>query len=284
MTEILVRLRKFEDYKGRKDVEHNSWFRCSNRLLEDPDFFEFTSDEKLVWIYILSLASQKNSDMVRCNLAHAERVCGLKPNIVKSAIQKLLRNQLLPVDDTQTLRARNVDDTSAVRERDVDVTSTCATDRQTDKQTDTATADVRPADCALDPYRSKITAENWAAWIKAFGDEQWVDAEINKAVAWIHANQKRAPKANFTRFFNNWLSQGWDRHRVTVSRAGPGSSSAQPRTFDRWGKLEPQHVSYPAAEDVIAQMHDPKVQAMTDEQRKASASKVREMIAKTKSL
>lgn len=268
MTEITVKLRNFESYKGRKDVEHNSWFRCSNRLLEDPDFFEFSSDEKLVWIYILSLASQKNSDTVCCKLAHAERVCGLKPTIVQSAIKKLMLNQLHPVDVTSTLRPRYVD-----------VTSTCATDRQTDKQTDTATADLRPADCATPDFFSKIKPDAFDAWNKAFGKD-WVDAEINKATAWIHANPKRAPKSNFSRFFNQWLSTGWESHRKTVPRA----ATASPRSLDRWGRPEPQGIQYPAAEDVIATMHDPEVSAVTDAQRKESLAKVRSLIAKVGNL
>jgi hypothetical protein len=118
---ISVRLRNFEKYKGRADVTHNSWFRCSNRLLEDPDFYEFSHAELLVWVYILSLASIKNSADVEINFDRADRVCRLKRKDVLSAIEKLQGVQLDPAHVTPTLRARNADDTP-----------TCATDRQTD--------------------------------------------------------------------------------------------------------------------------------------------------------
>ena len=109
--ETVVKINNYNAYKGRNDVVYNSWFRCSNRLLEDPDFFDFTHEEILVWIYILSLASQKNTDTVCIKFAHAERVCRLKKSAVESAIKKLQAIQILPVDDTDTLRERNADDT-----------------------------------------------------------------------------------------------------------------------------------------------------------------------------
>jgi hypothetical protein len=100
MKGIWIRVNGFEKYKGRGDNKHNSWFRCSNRLLEDPDFFEFTHTEILVWIYVLSLVSQKNSDTVFINFTHADRVCRLKPQSVKSALQKLHGKQIVPLEDT----------------------------------------------------------------------------------------------------------------------------------------------------------------------------------------
>lgn len=118
---ISVRIRGFEKFKGRGDVKHNSWFRCSNRLLEDPDFYEFSHAELLVWVYILSLASIKNSDEVEINFDRADRVCRLKRKDVLSAIEKLEGNQVDRLSDTDAVRARYADDTP-----------TCATNTQTD--------------------------------------------------------------------------------------------------------------------------------------------------------
>jgi hypothetical protein len=134
-----VRIRKFEEYKGRKDVTHNSWFRCSNRLLEDPDFYAFSSQELLVWIYILSLASQKDSGVVFVNFNHADRVCRLPKKCVLSALEKLYTFQIDPADVTETLRVR-----------DADVTETCATDI-TNRQTDITSLAEKVEDGNLDP-------------------------------------------------------------------------------------------------------------------------------------
>lgn len=122
---ITVTIRNYETYKGRSDVKQNSWFRCSNRIFEDPDFFDFSFEEIAVWLYILSLSSQKNSATVTINLGHAERVCRLKSAVVMSAIAKLEGNQIHPVHDTSTLRARTAD-----------VTFTCATEQYNTEQTE----------------------------------------------------------------------------------------------------------------------------------------------------
>lgn len=128
MARITVTIKNWDAYKGRKDVEHNSWFRCSNRLLEDPDFFDWSSDEILAWLYVMSIASQKNSGEVAINLLHAERVCRIKQSVMRSAIAKLEGLGVISSESQES----DADVTSTLRARYADVTSTCATDRQTD--------------------------------------------------------------------------------------------------------------------------------------------------------
>lgn len=110
---IRVRVLNWAKHKGRKDVNHARWFALSNRLLEDPDFFDFSASEILAWIYILSQCSQKGSDTVDINFSHADRVCRIKKSEMISAISKLQGKQLVPVDVTPTLRACDAADTSA---------------------------------------------------------------------------------------------------------------------------------------------------------------------------
>lgn len=86
---MIVEILKWSEYNPRKDYRHPRWFALSNRFLEDPQFFEFSSDEKLAWIYILSQASQKNSGKVEISTKHASRVCGISEKTLKSAISKL---------------------------------------------------------------------------------------------------------------------------------------------------------------------------------------------------
>lgn len=118
---MVVTIVNYEKYKGRKDVENNSWFRLSNRFLEDSDFFLFSAEEKLVWVYLLSLASQKNNSRVHVYHQHAHQVCGLSSPAVNSAIKKLKNIGVLKIEKERTLRGRYVGDTP-----------TGATDRQTD--------------------------------------------------------------------------------------------------------------------------------------------------------
>lgn len=126
---VTIKLTNFDKYKGRSDVKNNSWFRCSNRLLEDQDFYDFTHEEINVWIYFLSLASQKNQASVHVSYQRAHQVCRLSREAINSAIEKLIKIGALDRVKNRTVRGRYVHDTHP-----------CATDRQTDitnKQTDT---------------------------------------------------------------------------------------------------------------------------------------------------
>jgi hypothetical protein len=116
MAKAEITVNKWREYKGRKDVKNNSWFRCSNRLLEDPDFYDFDAEELMVWIYILSICSQKNSGTFCLFFAHANKVCRLSEKAVRSALCKLSDLGIISTDVTHTLRTRYAD-----------VTDTCAT-------------------------------------------------------------------------------------------------------------------------------------------------------------
>ena len=206
---ITVTIGNWESYKGRGDVKHNSWFRCSNRLLEDPDFYKWKPEELLVWIYIMSQASQKNSGAVRINFEHAERVSRLKRATVLSAIEKL---------ESLGIAAAGV--TDAVRARNADGTDTCATDRQTDKtgQTDRTAAAHSPVrarelfDKALREYPLK---EKGPKALERFREQIKTDADFEallralanyKAMLGLAENSWRKPKQTFAAFLGTTSS------------------------------------------------------------------------------
>lgn len=108
---ITVEILNWDKFCPRKNLKATSWLRLSNKLLEDPDFFEFSHSELMAWIYILSLASQKQSSTVRVNFSHADRICRLKQKDLESALEKLTQLQCVRVDDTRTTHACDTDDT-----------------------------------------------------------------------------------------------------------------------------------------------------------------------------
>lgn len=90
---------------------HNSWFRLSNRICEDHEFFDFDGAELKAWIYILCLASQKNHDTVQVFYQHATHVCKLSKTTIDSTIKKLTRNKCIEVLRKKNERGRYVGDT-----------------------------------------------------------------------------------------------------------------------------------------------------------------------------
>lgn len=103
---VTVTINNWDKYNPRRDYKKPHWFALSNRLVEDADFFDFNHGEFKAWIYILSRASQKNSEAVEINHDHAERVCRIKESDLNSAIKKLERLKVVTAictDDEQNL-------------------------------------------------------------------------------------------------------------------------------------------------------------------------------------
>lgn len=227
MQSIFIRVVNFEKYKGRRDVTHNSWFRCSNRLLEDPDFFEFSHSELLVWIYILSLTSQKNSDVVEVNFAHAERVGRLKKSIVQKAMQKLMGKQILPADVTPTLRESIGNDTDACATIH---NKTIQTEQNNTNNTISSESEASPSVPEVEgiehlsffkeiaPIGNDLVRE----WLKAY-PQNWIEDEFGKAKRWCLTNPAKKPKANPGKFLNGWLARNWDAYRKTLPTEKPKS-------------------------------------------------------------
>ena len=67
-----------------------------------------------------------------------------------------------------------------------------------------------------------VTAEQLSTWRAAYGAVD-VDSEMKKAAAWIASNPLQAPKNNFARFMNSWLSkqQNFSSIRSIPTRSDP---------------------------------------------------------------
>lgn len=107
---IWISVRNWETCLGRTDVKHNQWFRCSNRILEDDDFIDFSLEEICVWIHVLSLVSLKKSGEVFLNFESAQRKSRLSKKLILSAIAKLEGNQLdrITIEDPSVTRPDHV--------------------------------------------------------------------------------------------------------------------------------------------------------------------------------
>lgn len=119
-NKIQVTINNWDKYNGRKDIKAASWFRLSNGIFEDPDFFEFSREELLVWIYILSLASKKQLPDIELSLAHATRVAGFDSTTVESSLHLLARISAITTPERQANTPNPPENTPA----DADVTRT----------------------------------------------------------------------------------------------------------------------------------------------------------------
>lgn len=203
-------------------MKRSSWFRLSHDLFEDPDFYDFSPSELLAWIYLLCQASRKNCDAVRVNISHLERVGRIKEKDYLTAIRKLEQLQIITVDVTDEIRARNVHGTSppATYVRDERNVRDERTDSSIAVETTAQAATIAPQLVGEYSLKAKSLLETsgldtQASWIAAYPDPAWIRQEVNKAAAWITANPKKAPK-KFPAFMGNWLSRGWEQFRKTI--------------------------------------------------------------------
>lgn len=227
---MIVRVKNWRSFNPRADVKKPSWFRLSHDLFEDPDFYDFTQSELMSWVYLLCQASKKNSESVRVNIVHVERIGRIKEKDFLSAIRKLESLQIILVGVTDTLRARDDGDThtNATDERDGRTNET--------RRTEVSIAVVPTAQAApiapqlMGDY--SLTAKELLAgvpmrlqesWLSSYPDPAWIKQEINKAASWILSNPKKAPK-KFPAFMSSWLSRGWEQFRKTL----PSNPAAGP--------------------------------------------------------
>ena len=59
-----------------------------------------------------------------------------------------------------------------------------------------------------------VTEDQLSAWRDAYGSVD-IDLELKKAAAWIASNPNLAPKREYARFMNTWLSRTQDRSSIS---------------------------------------------------------------------
>lgn len=100
MDFIEVEIVNWHKYNKRKDYKKMSWFALSNTFITDQEFYDFSAEEKLAWIVILSEASKAQTEKLKINLNYVDRVCGIKQKSFLSAVSKLKHlGCLKPVQD-----------------------------------------------------------------------------------------------------------------------------------------------------------------------------------------
>lgn len=115
IIDVELKSKSFEKYiKARADVDRPGWFKCSNQLLDDREFHDFTAAEICAWFYIMAESSILKSPKVRIIMdrvdSHRRK---FSRDDLKSAISKLKGLGILLTDVasdvTSTLRPRSAD-------------------------------------------------------------------------------------------------------------------------------------------------------------------------------
>lgn len=241
MAEIKIQLDSWDRFNPRKDVKNPSWFRMENSLFENAKFFDFSLQEKAVFLYILSMASKVNSSKVTIFTEHAQKIGGIPEDLLLSTIEKLKKNETLN-------EPRYAHVTHTLRGRDAHVTSAGYTDGQTDKQTDAqGSSSLTPID--VDSPKKKeerkelekrhgISEELVEGWVELYDNEAWVKNELRLAADWLSRNPAKLSKLKSPpKFFSNWLRRSAEEQptkKFTKKPAPQPPPDSIPGYIDPW--------------------------------------------------
>lgn len=211
---IQLEILNWEKFNPRKDVKAVTWLRFQNSLFENPDFFEFDHSEICFWLYLLSIASRKQSAVISVNISHAVKIGRFQKEIIQSAIVKLEQLQCVRVftDDIET----------HVRKKH-------ATDVRTDVRTEdcseqtpvvfTAEYPQELSEIKQELLERKVKPKAIETILKAYPEPQWVISEFRKMFIWEDMNPRKKKK-NFGPFAARWLAKGWDQRKLSGSSNG----------------------------------------------------------------
>jgi len=110
------------DYNPRKDLKSTAWFRLENTFWLNQDFFEFDCQMRMVWIALLSTASQNMNGNIRISPQMIAANLRISQNKVLETIKILEQKQYVHVHVTSTSRSRTTTNEQA-NERTNDICS-----------------------------------------------------------------------------------------------------------------------------------------------------------------
>lgn len=203
----MIRIEGWKEFNPKGVLKTPFYFRVSTEIGACEALFGLPITTKWVWICFLAEAMKKKSETFPLNIAWACQQWSIKKNELIEAIESLGEKGLLRQDSDKTRSPLGVGSDKTLPHR--------IGEDSIGEYRRVEGAEVGTAVLLSAPFES-ITNELFNTWLKTYEDEAWVRLEIGKAASWIVANPKRAPKKDFGRFLNNWLSRGWESHRKTI--------------------------------------------------------------------
>jgi hypothetical protein len=207
-------------FNPRNDVRESSWFRMSHDLFTRPDMHDFTPSEIAYWVFILCSCSYENTGTVRLHHGHASRTGKFKAPIVRSALAKLERNQMIKII------ARNAD-----------VTPTCSTD-ETDGRDETRRIYPRTPKARSDfdfravyqAYPRKLgKAKGLAKAAKDVKTDADYQALVGAVGRFVEHHRSAGTEEKFIPHFSTFMSEWRD---WTEPDTGKGEDFAKPKDTD----------------------------------------------------
>lgn len=184
-------------------------------MWNDSQFFGFAPEERWIWVCLLSIASQKNSEKLEFCLEWLALQTNAKVVTIENALTKLERNGCV----TCTLRPRDVHGRYIT-----DITNK----QDNTKQDITKTFSSELKNSITEASEETLIKSNFTEFLNnkietLYPDKDFVTREKEKMKVWLAANPKKSPKSKsgWTRFVMGWLERGWEQYRKSIQTEKP---------------------------------------------------------------
>lgn len=113
-----IEIVNWEKYNPRHDVKHTTWFRLQNTWWMDSAITPLDSDGKVIWLVLLSFASQRSCGVYDLDMTFVSTVTGVPEDKLLVVLNKLKDSGNIKIATlrgryprrTQTLRGRHATD------------------------------------------------------------------------------------------------------------------------------------------------------------------------------
>jgi hypothetical protein len=224
--EYVVKILGWKKYQTREVKTRTSWFRLENDFIENPNFCEFTSDERIVWMYALCCASKLNHDSLhvpdQCSHRVLNRCTGIDEKTFHRTFEKLKKLRIVEI---RTTRGRYTDDTF----ENADDTLRDETRRNED-ETETRRDDNETAFDFESAYNRFPRKEGKSKGIKKLQTEIKTQEDFDRLVTAIenYAASRRGQDQTFTKHFSTFVSEWRDWIDYKPSDAPPQPYHSNP--------------------------------------------------------
>jgi hypothetical protein len=94
---VRLKFKNWEDYNKRaKEYKNPVWFSFANDFATNRNFFDFSDQNRLIFIYLLCEASQQNEQgLFTIDLDHFAYITRHKPKDILQTIEKMIEKQIL---------------------------------------------------------------------------------------------------------------------------------------------------------------------------------------------
>lgn len=121
-----ISITNWDKYNPRADVKHTTWFRLENTFWMDPTLTPLDGEGKLVWVVLLSLASQHQKGVFEVDSYFVSEIAKVTHDKLEAVLKHLQERGKIKIHAS---RPRHVRVTSTSRTRNAGVRIRTATER-----------------------------------------------------------------------------------------------------------------------------------------------------------